>query len=564
VKKRKTVVAIDTKIHGNKNLPPKIETVLDNLSSKKSIKYAVYLIAVLVFLALILLPPILGIVIKWDTMQQVLSRPELMTRALSAIENSFVIALFVSAIDVVSGIPLAWLIVRRKSRWINILDTLSDIPFIVPTATLGYSLLLFWNSPEGVSSLFGNPLVSPGWLLVILLHFTFSYPVVVRVVVGALLDYKKEYENASRTLGASPFTASRTVTFPIIKPSLIAAFILAFSRSISETGATLIVAGAFENGSIFIANTKGTYEGATVFASFVLIAGASAMFIAIRVLGSKLRIPVKRVFPRLERKLSYRAASSSRNGVTLLIFFAIILVPSLFVALPAFEAVFTDVLPNSLSGVGIWGEYWQSLALSYFLGATVTVLNAIIGLPMAIAIARRKFGALPSAILDILVNIPLIVPSIALGVSLGIFWKQNFASMPEMLLLIFAHMAITYPYFVRSMSAAVERISIDLEEASRTLGAKPLGVFRTLILPLTKYSILSGAILVFTRSISETGATLAVVNTLKTAPVVLVYWVQHQPQFTPLQIGLGCGFLILFSFIILLVLRLVAKERGGF
>ena len=545
----------------------KIAEIFDALSSKKTIRYGVYLVAVAIFFGLIFLPPILGIVIRWNTIQQVLSQSSLMERALTAIQNSFAVALFVAAIDLVAGIPMAWLIARRKSRWIKVLDTLSDIPFIVPTVALGYSLLQFWNGPDGVSGLFGYPLASPGWILVILLHFTFSFPVVVRVVVGALLDYKTEYENASRTLGAPPFTAGKTVTFPIIKPSLIAAFILAFSRSVSETGATLMVAGAFENGSIFIQNVKNTYEGAMVFASFVLIAVAVAIFVTIRVLGPKLRLPVNRIWPTFERRLSYAKASSARNGVTLIVFFVIVLIPSLFVALPAFEAVFTPTLTASLSGTGIWQEYWQSLLLSYFLAAVVTVLNVMIGLPTAIIIARRKLGSVPSAILDVLVNIPLVVPSIALGVSLAIFWKQNFTFVPELLVLIFAHMTITYPYFVRSMSAAVERISSDLEDASRTLGAKPLGVFRTIVLPLTKYSILSGAILVFTRSISETGATLAVTS-LRTAPVVLVDWVprlgKQQILATPLEIGLGCGYLILFSFIILLVLRLVVKEKGSY
>lgn len=555
----------------------KIIEALDRLSSRKAVKYGVYLTAVVLFFALILLPPILGIVIKWSSMQEVLNNSELKNRALQAIAYSFIIALSVSAVDLAAGIPMAWLIVRRKSRWINVLDTMADIPFIIPTAVLGYSLLLFWNKPEGVASLFGGSFISEGWILIILLHFAFSYPVVVRVVVGALLDYKREYENAARALGAPPFTAARTVTFPIIKPSLIAAFILAFSRSLSETGATLLVAGTFENGPVFIQNMKdavkkgtvsqATYDGSTVFASFILMAVAIAIFVMIRAFGPRLRLPVKRIWPTFERKLSYSKAASSRDSVTLLVFFTIVLIPALFVALPAFLAVFTDTLPRALSGAGIWGEYWQSLMLSYFLGAVVTVLNIIIGLPMAILIARRKLGTVPSAALDVLVNIPLIVPSIALGVSLAIFWK-NLNIIPELLLLIFAHLAITYPYFVRSMSAAVERISTDLEEASRTLGAKPLGVFRTIILPLTKYSILSGAVMVFTRSMSETGATVAVVTTLRTAPVVLVDWV---PRFgiqkipaTPLEIGLGCGFLILFSFIILLALRLIAKGRGRY
>lgn len=560
----------------------KIIEALDRLSSRKSVRYGVYLTAVLTFFALILLPPIFGIIIKWSAIQAVLDQPELMTRALDAVKNSFTVALFVSVLDVVTGLPMAWLITRGKSRWLSVLDTLSDIPFIVPTAALGYSLLLFWNDPSGISSLFGNPLVSPGWLLVILLHFTFSYPVVVRVVVGALLDYKIEYEQASRTLGAPPLTASRTVTLSIIKPSLIAAFILAFSRSISETGATFVVATykgmtMFENGPVFIQNVKNdfnaklvdihTYEGSLVFASFVLIAAAIVFFVVIRVLGPRLKIPVKKIWPTFERKISYSKAATSRNTVTLLIFFIAILIPSLFVALPALRGVFTSTLPDSLSGARVWGEYWQSILLSYLLGATVTVLNIVMGLPMAIIVARRKWGTLPSAILDVLVNIPLVVPSVALGVSLGFFWKENFTFIPEMALLILAHLAITYPYFVRSMSAAIERISPDLEEASRTLGAKPLGVFRTIILPLTKYSILSGAIIVFTRSVSETGATVAVLaqsSPLRTAPVVIVDWVKGVKPATSLDIALGCGFLILFSFIILLALRLIVRGRGRY
>jgi thiamine transport system permease protein len=553
----------------------KIIEVLDAASSRRTIKYAVYLIAIILFLGLILLPPILGIAINVGAINVVLNNPALENRALTAISNSFTIALLVAAIDLIAGIPMAWLIARKKSRWLSIVDTLSDIPFIVPTAVLGYSLLLFWKEPSGVSALFTGPLVSEGWLLIILLHFAFSFPVVVRVVVGALLDYKREFENASRTLGAPPFTASRTVTFPIIKPSLIAAFILAFSRSVSETGATFIVAGAFENGSIFlqkISNTYGpqdpTYYGATVFASFILIAVSVSIFMIIRVLGPRLKLPVKRVWPTFERKLSYSKAESSRNTVTLAIFLIIVLVPSLFVALPAFQAIFTNTLSESLQGKGIWGDYWQGLLLSYGLAATVTVLNVLIGLPMAIAIARRKFGKLQSGILDVLVNIPLVVPSIALGFSLAIFWTQIFTSIPEILLLIFAHLAITYPYFVRSMSAAVERINMDMEEASRTLGAKPLGVFRTIVLPLTKYSILSGAILMFTRSVSETGATLAVSKTLRTVPVVLVNWIKPPSPLSPhptlLQIGLGSGFLILFSFIILLALRLTVRDKGRY
>ena len=556
----------------------KLWKTLNNLSSKKPLKYALYLSAVAVFLIIILIPSILGILLKAPAIQDVINQPALIDTILTSIRNSFIIGLIVSSLDLIAGIPLAWLITRSKSRWINLLDTLVDIPFIVPTAALGYSLLLFWSASSGpISMLFGGSIISPGWLLVMLLHFTFSFPVVVRVVVGALLDYKVEFERASRTLGAPPMTASRTVTFPIIKPSLIAAFLLAFARSLSETGATFILAGAFVNGPVFLQELsnefkgglipQATYQGATVLTSIILISVSLAIFALISVLAPKIKLPFGHGLPILEKKLSYKKAAWTRNSLALFVFIVIVLVPSLFVALPAFQAINSGTpVIQALTGAGIWSNFWSSLVLSYGLATIVTVLGIILGIPMAILIARKTFGKTLSAILDTLINVPIIVPSIALGVSLKFFW-QGVPGVPEFLLLIFAHLAITYPYFVRSMSAATERISVDMEEAAKTLGAKPFTVFRSIVLPLTKYSILSGAIIVFARSVSETGASLAVSTNLVTAPVLIVEWVNAIRGVSApiagvnaLTVGLACGILILFSFIILLVLRIITRK----
>ncbi|HUJ84284.1 MAG TPA: ABC transporter permease subunit [Candidatus Acidoferrales bacterium] len=556
----------------------KLWNTLNKWSSKKPLKYSLYISAVAVFFALILIPPILGILIKIPTVQNVINQPALMDTAWTAIRNSFIIGLIVAALDLIAGIPLAWLITRSKSRWLSVLDTFADIPFIVPTAALGYSLLLFWSLPGGpISTLFGGPIISTGWLLVMLLHFTFSFPVVVRVVVGAMLDYKMEYERASRTLGAPPLTASRTVTFPIIKPSLIAAFLLAFARSLSETGATFIVAGAFVNGPVFLQTLsnefkkglipQATYQGATVFTSLILISVSLTIFGLIKVISPKIKLPFGHGLPVLEKKLSYKKTAWTRNSLALFVFLVVVLVPSLFVALPAFQAIASGTpVIQALTGVGVWASFWQSLLLSYGLAGIVTVLGIILGIPMAILISRRTFGKTVSAVLDTLINVPIIVPSIALGVSLKFFW-QGVPGIPAFLLLVFAHLAITYPYFVRSMGAAMERISVDMEEAAKTLGAKPFTVFRSIVLPLTKYSILSGAIIVFARSVSETGATLAVSTNLVTAPVLIVNWVNAIrgvaspiPGVTALTVGLACGILILFSFIILLVLRLITRK----
>lgn len=537
---------------------------LDRISSRPAIRHLIYSGSVVFFFGIILVPPILGIFLKWNAMGQIFQSPDLMARASSAIFASFAIAFLVSFLDLVAALPLAWFIARGRSRWLSVIDTVADLPFIIPTVTLGYSLLLFWNGSGGISQLFsGNPLVSPGWLLIALLHFAFSYPAVVRVIVGALLDYKLVYEEAARTLGAPPVTADRTVTLPILKSSLIAGFTLAFARSLSETGATVIVAGAFENGVVFINNTRAAgQEGPMVFVSFVLILTASVIYLGIRLLGPRLRLPVKRVWPFAERKLSDFKVRTARDSLTMLVFFAFVLIPALFIVFPIVGALSSGTLNQAVAGVGVWQGYWQSLLLSYFVATVVTALNVVASVPMAILIARKRYGSGVSASLDVLSNIPLIVPSIALGASMSIFW-QNFPFIPEIALIIFAHLSITYPYFVRAMVGAIERVTMDLEEASRTLGARPFSVFRTIILPLTKYSLFAGTIMMFARSVDETGATLAVVSSLKTVPVLLVSWVKGTtvPQASPFDIALGAGFLVLFSFVILLVLRLVVKGR---
>jgi len=535
-------------------------TLLDRLSSKAYIRYSFYAFSLAFFFALILLPPIAGVVGRIGSFGEIYQAPDLLIRANSAVIWSFITALTVSILDLAAALPLAWFIVRSKSRLINLVDTLADIPFLIPTVALGYSSVLFWSQPGGISSLFGvQTLVPPGFLLVLLLHFAFSYPIIVRVMVGELLGYKEVYETAARTLGAQPFTAVRTVTLPLLKPALIASFLLALARSLSETGATVIAAGSFENGPVFISNNINN-EGALVYVSTILIVSSLAVFFLFRSLAPKLKLPIKRAFPTFEKKLSSSAAAKSRDATTISVFLFFVIIPSLFISLFLVNAIGDGTLGAALSGSGIWGAFWTSVLISYSIGFIATLTNTIIGLPAAVLIARKKLrGA--THIFDALVDIPIIVPSVALGVSLRFFWG-SFTAMPEFWILALSHMTITYTYFVKSMSAAIESIPPEMEEVAGTLGAKPFATFRRIILPLTKYSVFSGAILVLTRSISETGASRAAVRTesLYTAPVLLVDWIVNRKASLS-QIALGIGFLILASFLILLLLRLVVRGR---
>jgi ABC-type spermidine/putrescine transport system permease subunit II len=533
---------------------------LNSLSGKPLTRKILYASAVFFLVGLILLPPILGISFKLNLIGQVVNDQALLARAQSAIVWSFIIAFVIAVLDLLAGLPMAWMIARGNSRWVNALDALVDIPFVIPTVALGFSTLIFWSGDLSPVRVLGIS-VTPGLALILLLHFAFSFPVIVRVMVGELLTYKNVYETAAKSLGARGFTVARTVTLPILKPGLIAAFLLAFARSLSETGATIIVAGSFENGPVFISNAKNAgLEGPMVFVSFILIVTSIAVFGGIRLLGDKFRVPIGKVYPSFETRLSSGQAVNARNLLTIGIFAFFILIPSIFITFPVMGAISDGTLSRALSGEGIWGSFWSAMTLSYVIAIVATLINIAAGLPIAILIARKRLGRLGSIIMEAAVNVPIVVPSVALGVSLSFFWR-TISFLPEFWILVFAHTTITYTYFVQAMAAAIQSVPEEMEETARTLGSKPLGVFRRIIVPLTKYSIFSGAILMFTRSVDETGATTAVSQTLKTAPVLLVSWIKKTVPATTSDISLGISFLVLTSFVALLVLRLVVYRR---
>ncbi|MGA2239597.1 MAG: ABC transporter permease subunit [Candidatus Bathyarchaeia archaeon] len=543
------------------SLSRRVVPFFDSVSGSHSAKIATYAIGVLFFLVIVFVPPVFGILLGGSKIFEMLSHPDLLNRAGSAIAASFAIAVTVSLMDLAAGLPMAWFIVRSRSGWASTIDTLANIPFIVPTVALGYSVLTFWGGSQGIGSLLGSQFVlSPGWQMIVLLHFAFSYPVIVRVMVGALEGYKEVYETAARTLGASTFTAVRTVSLPLLKPALVAGFLLAFARSLSETGATVMVAGVFENGPVFIRNARAAgQQSPLLFVSLVLIVASSLFFIAIRIFAPKMRLPISTVWPRVEKRLSSTSATTSRNLLAFVVFVVFVIVPSLFVVLPGAGAVVDGTLKEAISAQGIWSNYWQSMGLSYLIALVATGLNIVAGLPMSVLIARKRSGKAISGILDTLINIPIVVPSIALGVSIGIFWGGA-TGISEFWLLVFAHASITYTYFVRSMIAAVESIPVEVEDVARTLGAKPLMIFRRLTIPLSKYALVAGAIMAFTRSIDETGATLAVAKKLTTAPVLMVNWVTGTVPASSHAIGLGLGILVLTSFASLLVLTVATRR----
>lgn len=144
----------------------------------------------------------------------------------------------VTAVNVVMGTAIAWVLVRDRFRGKRLLELLIDIPFALPTIVAGLVLLSLYgtDSPLGVDVANRRPAVFLAFLFVTL-------PFVVRTVQPILEELDPEVEQAAASLGAGRFTIFRRVILPALTPAIAAGAALSFARGVSEYGSLVLLSG---------------------------------------------------------------------------------------------------------------------------------------------------------------------------------------------------------------------------------------------------------------------------------------------------------------------------------
>lgn len=504
---------------------------MDIFSKNRLLGNLLYAVSALFFFIFVLFPAIFVLTQSGDI--------RLEPQVTSALATSFEIALISTAISLVFGIPLAWMISRSSGIRKQLLDSLVDMPLIIPTSALGFSIYLFWGSQYGLD------ILEKGFWLIVALHTTFVFPYVVRTVSAAFDELDKVYETAARSLGANLLTSFRTVSFPLVKSAVIIGAMLAFTRSLSETGATMMVAGLASTAPVAVLAYKnaGDMQGA-ISTSIILIVAAVAFLFAAKYLARKLPFTVEGISPRLETRLA--RLCRLKDASTLGFFFLIILVPAFFFF------VFLIGM-NGLPPQPELQKIYDSLAVSFLVAAVVTAINLLFGFSIAMLIGKNKWGL--GKFFETANDIVLVVPTSALGLSLGLYWAG--VKLPELAIIALAHLSFTFPYIVTPIAAAVSQLDRNIEEAAATLGASPYRTLRTITLPLIIPSVLAGMVMAFMRSISETGATLAVSKNISTVPVLIVNLV-NAGQFP--EAAVACLILFAISFVLLIIMRRGVKH----
>jgi molybdate transport system permease protein len=185
-------------------------------------------------------------------------------------------------------------------------------------------------------------------------------------------------------------------------------------------------------------------------------------------------------------------------------------------------------------------EALSALALSVRVAVLATVVDALVGIPIAYVLARRAFRG--RAVVDLLVALPLVLPPTVTGYYLIVLlgrrgwlggplhaltgWSVTFTWYAA----VVAAAVMALPLLVRTAHAAIQSIDRDLEKAAFTLGRSEWRTALEVTLPLARNGILAGLVLAFARALGEFGATLMLAGNIpgrtQTVPLAIYTAVQ--------------------------------------
>ncbi|MCJ9669269.1 MULTISPECIES: ABC transporter permease [unclassified Neorhizobium] len=216
--------------------------------------------------------------------------------------------------------------------------------------------------------------------------------------------------------------------------------------------------------------------------------------------------------------------------ITLLLVIAFLIGPFLIIVAASFSAGETLAFPPQgfslrwIAKVFTVESFRASFGMSLFLAIGGTAVALVLGIPASYALSRYK---LPGAeIVRTIVSAPIIVPGIIVGLALLRYIVVPF-QVGITLALFLAHTALVLPYAVRVVSASLDNLRSDIEEAAVLLGSSRIGAFFRVVMPNIRGGIMSAFILGFVTSFNQVPVSLFLSGPgVRTLPVDMIAYME--------------------------------------
>jgi ABC-type sulfate transport system permease component len=562
-------------------------------SKKKRLPKFMTSSTIIAFIVFIILPTfylISYVFLRWNEVRiEVFDNPiignENWQQILKVLFFSFRLSLFTVFFDLIFGIPLAYVLARKTFPGKSLVEDIVTLPLVIPTSGFGFATLITWTTVSGVGGVLGLnsgvipldatlPVINIPFI-VFIVHVALTFPYIVRTLETKIQAIDTTYEIASRTLGANPLTTFRNILFPLSLSGIFSGSVLAFARSLGETGATLIVAGVSSTASIAIVRWTSEFKLATAsFLGSLLVVIAWAIIFPLELYVSRGSRSVKTSiqFPatlinRIMRfeKFASRKLSRIKDFAPLIIVVLTVILPIIVVMNSVIFYWSADPYTGKEQGGVLYQlfgppNYFNTLTkatlTSLIVALVATFVSMCIAVPLTFIIERKWYGG----IIRSLLKIPLIIPTSSLGLSVLLLWGTNGLNLVSsgIWLIILTHIVFSVPVIVESIIAAYEGADIQMyEDSARTLGATAYNALETVSLPLVKGGIITGFILSFTHSLGETGATFIVMGRDITVPALVINMVEALALPAALFTS---AYLIILSLILLAIIRLTTRR----
>ena len=445
------------------------------------------------------------------------------------IVNTIIFVLGSSVVATGLALFLAYLNTRTDIPFKFLFRIISIIPMMIPHILFSVSWVLLLNPSNGLINLFLRQITGfenmainiyslPGMILV---EGLLDLPIAYLILAPAMESFDIALEESSKVCGGTTMRTLLRVTLPVLRPAILAAFILSIVRSLASFAVPSVIGMP---GRIFVLATHIYQSIATGFAADF----GKAAAIGMSVLATSITlIYVYRYLTSESEKYvtissrGYRPTVIELKGAKYPLFGIVGILSMVLIVLPVLVLFYTSLVPYSMIpsakafSMMSWKHWIEvikdpisllSLKNSVFLGVVGATLGVTLSIFVAYVIVKVRSQA--SGILETLSFLSFSFPGIVIGV--GFMWF--FVHTPlyaTIWALLIGYIATYLPYGVRPLTSAFIQVHRHLEESSRVCGAGSFTTMRRIVIPLLIPGIVSGWILMATMFVRE--LTLSVV-----------------------------------------------------
>jgi len=434
--------------------------------------------------------------------------------------NTFLVGVGATFLCTVMGLSLAWIISKTNVPYASTLMQLVTVPFYIPPFVGAIAWVTLFGPEAGfinyvLKPIIGGPLLNiysiPGLILVLGLYYT---PILFLICFSAFRSVDATLEESAAMSGAGRLTTLLRITMPCILPAIAGGIILTFTLIIEDFGASAII-GMPSNIYVLstyiyslLSQTPPSYGTGTV---------SATILIAITVIGVYLYTRLTRYSKRYATIVGriYRPKVTDLGRWKHLAFAFCICYVILSTFLPLLGLLLSSFLRYYTPTLEAFSFYnWEAVfslprvARGITNTLIVATLGATIGIFFSLFISYIVYRTdIPKRhILDYFSALPLGIPGIALASALLWVWVQVPGGLYGTIwLLMIAYITRFLPHATRTTSSTIIQIHPELEESAMMCGASRLRSIRSIVIPLAKYGLLSGWILLyimFTREIA--------------------------------------------------------------